>query len=60
MEREIEPTPEERQNGWSADALTRYVAERKARQAEAAGVSLYSSVKHYPEVADGRYDPFRW
>lgn len=60
MEREIEPTPEEYANGWSAEALTRYVAERKQRQAEAAGVVLDPNTKHFPAQADGAYDPFKW
>lgn len=53
----IEPTPDEAANGWTAEALTRYVADRKRRQAEEA---LNPSVKRNPTQADGRYDPHKW
>lgn len=52
----IEPTPEERKNGWTADALTRYVTGRKARQGEV----ILDKPEPYPTRADNRYDPHRW
>ncbi|MCZ6861664.1 MAG: hypothetical protein O7I42_15545 [Alphaproteobacteria bacterium] len=47
----IEPTDEERRNGWTVDALSEYVAERRA--AEEARIDPQARRKPRPQWANG-------
>lgn len=57
----IEPTDEERKNGWTAETLTEYLAEREAGQSLAVDVnSLHRRVARRPNEQNHRYRPHRW
>ena len=56
-QRLIEPTAEEAANGWTAEALTAYMAERAAGQSLAADAgSLQRRAGARPRWANNRYD----
>ena len=58
---QIEPTEEERRNGWTTEALTEYLTERAAGQALAVDVnSLHRRAARRPNEANHRYRPQRW
>lgn len=57
----VEPTDEERRNGWTAETLTAYLAERRAGQSLAADPdSLHRQTARRPGEANHRYNPHRW
>lgn len=57
----LEPTEDEKKNGWTPETLTAYVAERKAQQSLALDpTSLHSRVARRPAKQNNRYNPFRW
>lgn len=55
-ERLIEPTDEERRNGWTPETLTKYIRERESAQSK----SIIDRQPAKPQVANGRYSPFNW
>jgi len=58
---EIEPTEEEKKNGWTKETLTRYLAERLAAQSLAVDVnSLHRKSARKPHEQNHRYRPHRW
>jgi len=57
----IEPSEEERKNGWTAETLTQYLAERHAAQEMAVDVnSLHRRTARRPDEQQHRYNPLRW
>ena len=52
----IEPTDEEASNGWTAEALTEYVAEIKKAEFETA----FRKRRFRPKWANSKYHPHRW
>ena len=57
----IEPSDEERRNGWDAESLSDYVASREAGAALAVDVnSIHRSQARRPMSANHRYRPLRW
>lgn len=57
----IEPTAEEAANGWTAEALTAYIAERAAGQSLAADPgSLQRRAGARPRWANNGYNPMRF
>ena len=52
----IEPTEDERANGWTAASLTQYVREREKAQTAA----VLFREKPRPPMANGRYSTFKW
>ncbi len=52
----VEPTEDERRNGWTTETLTIYLAERERAQSEA----FFNPPKRRPRRANSRYSPFRW
>ena len=55
-ERLIEPTEEERANGWDAPSLTKYIRERESAQSK----FVLERPPVRPASANGRYSPFAW
>lgn len=57
----IEPTAEERRNGWTAKTLTAYIAERQAGQSLDVDVnSINRQAARRPGEQNHRYRPLRW
>ena len=57
----IEPTEDEKKNGWTAEKLTAYLAERLAGQSLTVDVnSLHRKTAHRPNVQNHWYRPHRW
>ena len=57
----IEPTEEEKKNGWTAKTLTAYLTERVAAQSLNVDVnSLQRRLARRPTEANHRYRPLRW
>ena len=57
----IEPTVEEKRNGWTKEALTKYLAERNAGQSLSVDVnSLHRRVARRPNEQNHSYRPHRW
>lgn len=57
----IEPTDEEKRNGWDAETLTEYRAERSAAQTIAIDPnSVQRGLMARPHVQNNKYSPFRW
>lgn len=57
----IEPTEEEKRNGWTAETLTNYLAERRAGQSlKADPNSLHRKAGNRPSVQNTTYSPHRW
>lgn len=57
----VEPTEDEKRNGWSAESLTAYLAERLAGQSLAIDVhSLQRRNARKPMEANHKYRPLRW
>jgi hypothetical protein len=55
----IEPTDEEKRNGWTAESLTKYLKDQERAQSER--IDPHSEVRRVrPTTANGRYSPFRW
>jgi len=60
-QQEVEPTEDERRNGWTKDTLTTYLAEREAGQSLSIDVnSLHRKLARRPNVQNHRYNPLRW
>lgn len=57
----VEPTDEEKRNGWTAESLTTYLAEREAGQSLSIDVdSLHRRSARRPTTQNHRYNPKRW
>lgn len=57
----VEPTEDEIANGWTAETLTEYLAERAAGQSLAADPrSLHRRAAKRPRWANNKYNPMRW
>ena len=57
----VEPTDEEKRNGWTSESLTAYLAERQAGQELAVDVnSLHRRLARRPTEQNHRYRPHRW
>lgn len=57
----VEPSEEEAANGWTAETLTEYLAERAAGQSLAIDPhSLHSRAAKRPRFANNRYNPMRF
>jgi hypothetical protein len=57
----VEPTDEERRNGWSTKTLTAYLAERQAGQSIAVDVnSISRQAARRPNEQNHAYRPHRW
>lgn len=57
----VEPTDEEKKNGWTAETLTAYLTERLAGQSLAVDVnSIHRRAARRPTEANHRYRPHRW
>lgn len=57
----IEPTEDEKKNGWTADTLTAYLTERLAGQSLSADVgSVHRRAARRPNVQNHHYRPHRW
>ena len=52
----MQPTPDEVRNGWDAETLTAYLAEREKAQFE----NQFNRPKPRPDTADSDYDPHAW
>lgn len=55
----VEPTDEEKRNGWTAETLTAYVADQEAAQSVRSDPSSVAR-KVVPTRANSRYSPHRW
>jgi hypothetical protein len=56
----VEPTPDEIRNGWDADSLSRYLADREAgAQVSIDPRSVHRSAARRPE-RQVSYSPLRW
>tara|TARA_R110002124_G_scaffold226616_1_gene391825 strand:+ start:113 stop:364 length:252 start_codon:yes stop_codon:yes gene_type:complete len=57
----IEPTEDEKHNGWDAESLAVYRAERMAAQTLAIDPSsTQRRLEARPAVQNNKYSPFRW
>jgi len=57
----VEPTDDEKRNGWTAETLTAYLAERKTAQSlNIDKDSLHSRLARMPARQNNRYSPLRW
>jgi len=57
----VQPTEDEAANGWTAETLTEYLAERAAGQSLMIDPrSLHSRAAKRPKWANNRYNPMRW
>ncbi|MDJ0896926.1 MAG: hypothetical protein QNJ92_17410 [Alphaproteobacteria bacterium] len=57
----IEPTEDEKRNGWTAETLTEYLREQKAAQALRMDPhSLSRRMARRPDMQNHRYSPLRW
>lgn len=57
----VEPTEEEKRNGWTTESLTAYLAERQAGQELAIDVnSLHRRLARRPNQQNHKYNPHRW
>lgn len=54
----VEPTRLEKRNGWTAEALTAYLAERAVSQLNVA--DIHSRPQKRPSEANHHYRPHRW
>lgn len=57
----IEPTKDEKKNGWTAETLTQYVAERNAgAELKTDPHSLERRMERRPRAQNTQYNPHRW
>lgn len=57
----VEPTEEERRNGWTAETLSDYLATRRAGQSLAIDPnSLHRQAVERPRFTNSKYSPKRW
>lgn len=55
----VEPSEDEKRNGWTAETLTAYLAERKA--ATSMALEPNSAIRRSPpQRANGKYNPHYW
>lgn len=54
------PTEAEAANGWDAEALAAYQAERDARAMATVAASMEGRLRPRPKWANSKYDPLRW
>lgn len=54
----IEPTDDERANGWTRETLTEYVLEQQRRQESVVDPKLRPVMR--PKVARSKYNPHYW
>lgn len=60
-QKEIEPTDEEKKNGWTTKTLTKYLADRMAGQSLSVDVnSLHRRKARRPNSQNHKYSPHRW
>lgn len=56
----VEPTEEEKRNGWTTETLTQYLSERAAGHSlDADPSSLHRRVAERPRM-QARYNPLKW
>lgn len=61
MERFVEPTEEEKRNGWTKETLTEYILERKISQAEENTLRAMLIIpKKYSIENETEYNPHKW
>lgn len=61
VQQPVEPTEEEKRNGWTVKTLTAYLAERQAGQSLSIDVnSLHRQLARRPNEQNHRYKPHRW
>jgi len=57
----VEPTEDEKRNGWTSETLTDYLTERLAGQSLAVDVnSFHRRLARRPDEQNHRYNPLRW
>ncbi len=57
----VQPTEDEKRNGWTAEGLRDYLATRRAAQSLAIDPnSLHRRTEERPRVANSKYSPKRW
>ncbi len=57
----VEPTDEERRNGWTAETLTQYIADRAAAaELKTDPHSLHRRLARRPTRQNHKYSPHRW
>lgn len=57
----IEPTEDEKRNGWTKKTLTAYLAERLAGQSLAINVdTLHRKAARRQNIQNHKYNPHRW
>ena len=56
----VEPTPEEKRNGWTSETLTAYLAERESQQRDFAKAQSDSNVRVARSVSVTTFDPHSW
>ena len=57
----VEPTKDERRNGWTAETLTKYLAGRRAGQTlDIDPMSLQRRLARRPQRQNSKYNPHRW
>lgn len=57
----IEPTEEEKRNGWTTETLTEYIAERKAEESLSIDpTSTQRRLEDRPDMANSKYSPHKW
>ena len=55
----IEPTNEERRNGWDATSLSKYIAEQRQAESEIA-FAMFDKRRFRPKWANSKYSPHHW
>ncbi len=55
----VEPTADEARNGWTAETLTEYLAERAQEDAKLA-FRMFDRKPRRSRWANSKYSPFRW
>ena len=56
--KQVEPTEDEKRNGWTAETLSKYLHDRE--QANSRSLDWKERPKAKPRVANSRYSPFRF
>lgn len=57
----VEPTEEEKKNGWTRETLTKYISDRLAAQALSVDVnSLTRKLARKKDEQNHKYRPLRW
>ena len=58
-QKQVEPSEEEKKNGWTTETLTAYLADRAAGQSLAIDPNSLSRRKP-PDMQNHKYRPLRW